>query len=107
MLVKSAKMTNNLDKHEIFKNIIQYFEYDEPSILPHVWLSSENEWNIVYTMLIEKRFIQDTITLVKNIKNINLNPKDVQRAFYDHRIGGSIFFPCGMYDDSFNKFYYQ
>lgn len=107
MLVKSAKMTNNLNQTRQFKEIIEFFQTDSPEILPHVWLSTYNKWDRVYTMLIEKRFINDTIKLVKNVRNINLNPNDVKQAFYEHRVCSSIFYPNKIFDDKFNEFYYK
>ena len=107
MLVKSAKMTNNLNQTSKFKEIIEFFQTDSPEILPHVWLSTYDKWDRVYTMLIEKRFINDTIKLVKNIRNINLNPNDVKKAYYEHRVSGNIFYPNRIFDDKFNEFYYE
>jgi hypothetical protein len=107
MLVKSAKMTNNLNQRRKFKEIIKYFQTDSPEILPHVWLDTHDKWDSVYTMLIEKRFINDTIKLVKNIRNINLNPNDIKRAFDEHTVFGSIFYPNRIFDERFNEFYYK
>ena len=67
MLVKSAKMTNNMNNDKMFKDVILYFKDTAPMILPHVWLSNgqDTKWNEVYCKLIQERFINDTIKLVK------------------------------------------
>lgn len=107
MLIKSAKMTNNLNQASKFKEIIELFQTDSPEILPHVWLSTNDKWDRVYTTLIEKRFINDTIKLVKNVCNINLTPNDIKRAFDEHMVFGNIFYPNQIFDDKFNEFYYK
>ena len=96
-----------MNNGDVFKEIIELFQTDSPEILPHVWLSTNDKWDRVYTTLIEKRFINDTIKLVKNVCNINLTPNDIKRAFDEHMIFGDIFYPNQIFDDKFNEFYYK
>lgn len=96
-----------MNNGDVFKEIIELFQTDSPEILPHVWLSTNDKWDRVYTTLIEKRFINDTIKLVKNVCNINLTPNDIKRAFDEHMVFGDIFYPNQIFDDKFNEFYYK
>lgn len=109
MLVKSAKMTNNMNNDKIFKDVILYFQDTAPMILPHVWLSNGQnaKWNEVYCKLIKDHFIKETIYLVKSIKNIDINYHIVEDSFDRRTICRRIFIDNGLYDDEYNKFYYK
>ena len=115
MLVKSAKMTNNMNNDKIFKDVISYFKDTTPIILPHVWLSNGQgatwyeryKWNEVYCKLIQERFIKDTIALIKKVKNVDVKEEFVKNAFTQHQIFNRIFRPNGLFSDCYNKFYYR
>lgn len=115
MLVKSAKMTNNMNNDKIFKDVISLFKDTAPMILPHVWLSNGYgakwcecyKWNEVYSKLIQERFIKDTIALIRKVKNVDVEEEVVKNAFVKHQILNRIFRPHGLFSDCYNKFYYQ
>ena len=109
MLVKSAKMTHNLNDKNTFNSIIGYFNATEPMILPHIWLPYhiEKKWREVYLKLIKDHFIKETIYLVKSIKNIDINYHIVEDSFDRRTICRRIFIDNGLYDDEYNKFYYK
>ena len=108
MLVKSAKMTNNINNDKIFKEVILYFRDTDPMILPHVWLNGQDaKWNEVYCKLIQERFIKDTIALIKKVKHVDVEEEIVKKAFIKHQIFNSVFRPHGLFSDCYNKFYYQ
>lgn len=111
MLVKSAKMTHNMNNNNVFKDIMSYFKDDAPLILPHVWLNNSKysnlEWNEVYLKLIQERFIKDTIALMRKVKNVDVEEEIVKKAFVKHQIFSCIFRPHGLFSDCYNKFYYQ
>lgn len=109
MLVKSAKMTNNMNNDKTFKDVILYFKDTDPMILPHVWLSNgqDDKWNEVYSKLIQERFIKDTIALIKKVKNVDVEEEIVKKAFVKHQVFNRVFRPHGLFSDCYNKFYYQ
>ena len=66
MLVKSAKMTGNLNNFNVFNAVLAEFkEYEMgliPNNLPHVWIANHvcnEKWNEVFINLIRNRFIND------------------------------------------------
>jgi hypothetical protein len=107
MLIKSAKMTHNMNNDNVFKDIMSYFTATNPMILPHVWLNNSQycnrKWNDVYLKLIKERFIKDTITLIKTLKNIDIEEEIVETAFNRRTVLNTVF----RNTDSYNKFYYQ
>lgn len=111
MLVKSAKMTHNMNNNEVFKDIMSQFKDTSPIILPHVWLNNyqytNHKWSEVYLKLIKERFIKDTMTLIKKLKNIDIEEKVVENAFNRRTVFNTVFRSNGLYSDSYNKFYYQ
>lgn len=111
MLVKSAKMTHNMNNDNVFKDIMSHFKDTSPMILPHVWLNnhqySNHKWSEVYLKLIKERFIKDTITLIKTLTNIDIEEEIVEKAFNNCTVFKTVFRNNGLYSDSHNKFYYQ
>ena len=109
MLVKSAKMTHNLNDKNTFNEIIGYFNAAEPTILPHVWLTYhiEKKWREVYLKLIKDHFIKDTIYLVKSVANVDIDYNIIEHSFNARTIFSAIFATNGLYGDKYNKFYYK
>lgn len=111
MLIKSAKMTHNMNNDNVFKDIMSYFTDTNPMILPHVWLNNHQfyhpKWNDVYLKLIKERFIKDTITLIKTLKNIDIEEEIVEKAFDRRTVFNTVFRNNGLRTDFYNKFYYQ
>lgn len=109
MLVKSAKMTNNMNNDKVFKYVILFFQDTAPMILPHVWLSNgqDAKWNEIYSKLIQERFIKDTIALIRKVKNVDVEEEVVEKAFVKHQVFNRVFRPHGLFSDCYNKFYYQ
>ena len=111
MLVKSAKMTHNMNNDDVFKTIMSHFKHTSPIILPHVWLNnyqySSRKWSEVYLKLIKERFIKDTITLIKTLKNIDIEEEIVEKAFNRRTVFQTVFKDNGLSPSSHTKFYYQ
>lgn len=109
MLIKSAKMTKNINNKKEINNIIKLFYDKEPLILPHTWMTYciDEKWNITYLKLIKKRFIQDTILLVKKLKKIEISEQIVEECFDKRAIFQNIFEKYDLKRDTTNIFYYN
>jgi hypothetical protein len=67
----------------------------------------DEKWNITYLKLIKKRFIQDTILLVKKLKKIEISEQIVEECFDKRSIFQNIFEKYDLKRDKTNIFYYN
>jgi len=95
MLVKSAKMTGNLNNFKVFTSVLGEFKAYEvglnPNNLPYVWVANhaDNEkWNKVFINLIRNRFINELKHFLKPY--IDKGSKYKDEDFFEHELNQKI-----------------
>lgn len=121
MLVKSAKMTGNLNNFKVFKSVLAEFkEYEVgliPNNLPYVWVANyvcNEKWNEVFINLIRNRFINDLKHLLQ--PHIDKGSKYKEQDFFEHelkqrienyRVMAFVFLITHSYRSDYVKLFYK
>lgn len=121
MLVKSAKMTGNLDNFNVFKSVLAEFKEYEigliPENLPYVWVANHacnEEWNEVFINLIRNRFINDLKHFLKPYidrksiyDNQDLFDHELKERIENYRVMGFVSLITNSYRLNYVRLFYK
>lgn len=121
MLIKSAKMTRNLDNCKVFKSVLAEFkEYEMgliPENLPYVWVANhvcDEKWNEVFINLIRNRFINDLkhflkpyIDKISIYDNQDLFEYELKERIENYRVMSFVSLITHSYNLGYVKLFYK